>query len=344
MNYAKDNYSTYSLSKTTNNQFNIRYNLVLDGKALFLDFFFNNKGGTTIQTTNGKEQDVKLKIAEYISTNALCVMAGKDENNRSMTFQNISVEEYNSIIELIKEDTENCSSILSEQNSENSNITKFEGKWSDKVTIVYTKSTKRARVQGRPLLLYNVITSYFNELVDVEKVVETLEENYGYNIEKEQVENQFNVYLPNSYNKHTDKLKKSLLKAVYNLNITSQEYTCTELTFEVLRALEGHIKLTLFNDYGINSPNRFGTLEMFKFNNYTDKAYLLEPVRSIVGTSTKISYYEKAYKHLVIYRHKIFHWDYPDEFGDETIQLENSEDAKGIILTILALIDEYYIV
>jgi hypothetical protein len=224
-------------------------------------------------------------------------------------------------------------------------MVKFEGKWSDKVTLTYTKSTKSVRIQGRPLLLFNVIDSYFNELIDVEKIVAVLEDNFGENVEKEIVEDQFKMYLPNSHNKHTDKLKKSLLKAVYNLNITSQEYTCTELTFEVLRAVEGHIKLTLLNDYGVNSPNKYGTLTMFSFDENTDTATLKEPVRSKVSDNKKIDYYEKVYKHIVVYRHKIFHWDYPDVLGvDETIQIENVEDAKNIIKDSLALIDEYYLV
>ena len=162
---------------------------------------------------------------------------------------------------------------------------------------------------------------------------------------KATVEEQFKLYLPNSHSKHSDKLKKSLLKAVYNLNVTSQEYTCTDLTFEVLRALEGHVKITLSNDYKVECPNKYGTLSMFHFDETTDTSTLSKSVKLLVNDAQKIVYYEKAYKHIVIYRHKIFHWDYPDAFGvDETIQIDNIEDAKKIIIDILSLIDEYYVV
>lgn len=343
--YAEGKYSTYSLNKTVKSPVLTRYDLVFDDKKLFIDFHFNNKGGTTIQVNNGQEQEEKQIIAEFISKHPLCLMADKEENNRSMLFKDICDENFNSIINLVKEDIENCSSILSEERTETKDVIKFLGKWSDKVTVTYTKSTKNVRIQGRPLLLFNVIASYFNEVVEVEKVIETLEENFQQNVNKATVEDQFKMYLPNSHSKHTDKLKKSLLKAVYNLNVTSQEYTCTDLTFEVLRALEGHVKITLLNDYGVECPNKYGTLSMFRFDETTDTATLLDPVRTTVNDAKKIVYYEKAYKHIVVYRHKIFHWDYPNTFGvDETIQIDNIEDAKRIIVDILSLIDEYYVV
>lgn len=341
--YAENNYKSYSLNKIEKNPMLTRYELKLDDKNLFIDFYFNSKGGTTIQVNNGKEQEEKEKIANYISTHKICLMAKKEENNRSMLFKNIDIDKYISVIELIKNDTKNCKSVISDEDDETKHIVKFEGRWSDKVTITYTKSTNNVRIQGRPLMLFNEITSYFNELVDLDNVVDMLEDNFKQNISKNTIEEQYKAYLPYSYNKHSNKLKKSLLRSVYNLNVNSQEYTCTELCFEVLRALEGHIKLTLFNDYNIESPNKYGTLQMFKFKEETDSAILKEPTRSKISDMEKIEYYEKSYKHIVIYRHKIFHWDYPDISGiDETIQLENVDDAKIIIKDTLSVIDEYY--
>lgn len=287
----------------------------------------------------------KRKIAEFIAIYPMCLMAGIDESNRSMLFKDISEEDFISIVEILKDDSENGSKILSEQSDSVRTLIKVEGRWSDKVTLTYTKSTKNVRVQGRPLLLYNEITSFLNELVDIDKVVEMLEDNFQQNVSKDSVEEQFRYYLPNSYDKHTDKLKKSLLKAVYNLNVTSQEYTCTELAFEVLRALEGHVKITLLKDYNVKSLSKHGTLTMFKFDEATDTITFKDPDRSIIGNISKIEYFERAYKSIVIYRHKIFHWDYPNEFGiDETIQFENLDNVKQIIVDILRLIDEYYIV
>ena len=44
-----------------------------------------------------------------------------------------------------------------------------------------------------------------------------------------------------------------------------------------------------------------------------------------------------------MFRHKIFHWDYPDDTQlDETEQIDDVNDAKTIIKDALKLIDEYY--
>lgn len=341
--YAKNNYSTYSLNKIVKSQILTRYNIVFEEKKLFLDFHFNNKGGTTIQVNNGQEQEEKKKIATFLSTHPLCLMEGSNENNRSMLFKDIDKENFSGVIEIIKEESENCSKVLSEIQDDTKILIKLEGRWSDKVTITYNKNTENVRVQGRPLVLYNEITSFFNEVIDNDKIVETLEENFQQNINPKSIEEQYINYLPNSYDKHTDKLKKSLTKAVYNLNVTSQEYTCTELAFEVLRALEGHVKLTLLRDFNIRSTSKHGTLTMFSFDENTSVATMREPARTTVKNKDKITYFEKAYKYIVVYRHKIFHWDYPDVVGmDQTIQFEDVNDVKQIIIDILSVIDEYY--
>lgn len=342
--YAKENYSKSSIREEIKNQFLTRFNIELDNKSFFIDFHFNNKGGTTIQIANGKETEEKEKIANYVKNHPLCYMASKEENNRSILFKNIDFEDFNEVINILKDDCENCKNIISEQSDDKKIIIKLEGRWSDKVTITYTISTKNVRVQGRPLLLYNEVSSYFNELIDIEDIVDNLEENFHQNIEKSTIEEQFKRYLPNSFDKHTEKLKKSLMKAVYNLNIDSHEYTCTELTFEALRAIEGHVKLTLSNDYKIRCRNQHGTLQMFSFDKNTNLGKLKEPERSIVGDLQKILYYEKVYEVIVKYRHRIFHWDYPDELGtDETVHIEEIDEAKAIIIKMLELIDEYYI-
>lgn len=54
--YDKGNYTTYSLNKNVKSQILTRYELKFDNKKMFLDFRFNNKGGTTIQVNNGQEQ------------------------------------------------------------------------------------------------------------------------------------------------------------------------------------------------------------------------------------------------------------------------------------------------
>lgn len=340
--YAKNNYETYEVKKDKKSPIFIRYNLILDKKRLFLDFHFNNKGGTTIQVSNGKEVEEKIKIAEYISSHELCFIASKEENNRSLLFKDIDEKDFEAVIESLTEDKD-FRLVSSNKQEKVRTILKLEGQWSDTVTVTYTNSTRNVRIQGRPLLLYNELSSSFNEIIDVDKVVENLESNFKEGISDCQIEEQYKSYLPYSHDKHTEKLKKSLLRAVYNLNISDPYYTCTDLTFEPLRALEGHIKITLFNDYDVDFPNKRGGLHMFKFDKQKKSHKLKDTVRSQVSSVTKIKYYEKAYKWINEYRHEIFHWQSPNELGeDETIQYDDLDQVKEIIKGTLEIIDEYY--
>lgn len=340
--YCKDKYSEYSIAAEQQGEYKIRYNIIFDGNKMFLDVFFNNKGGTTLQVTNGKFTDVKEELAEFIVTNPLCIMSLAEEHNRDMLFKKIEQSDFEKTLEIIKED-DDCKTTTSQETTEDKIVAKLEGRWSDKVTVTYTFATKNVRIQGRPLILFNLCASFFNELLDVDEVVECLENTYSLSLSGKSVEEQYMLLLPKSHDKHSEKLKKSLLKAVYNLNLDQQEYTCTELTFEVLRALEGHIKLTLLNDYSITSPNKHGTLSMFSYNRDTGVVTLSTPCESTINDPVKIQYYKDAYKHYVVFRHKIFHWDYPDDISsDDTEQLENIEDVRGIIRDTLAIIDRYY--
>lgn len=325
----------------TNNFTETRYNVEFDDKKLFLSVFINSKGKTSLKVKEGKLQDEKAKLADFIIKE--CKLADENQKNKSMLFKNIDFSDFEETLELIREE-ELCTSLIKDKDDKKEVIYKLKCKYNDIVTVTYNKSTSNVRIQGLPLLLYNLCVSYINELVEVDDVVSNLEKNFNQNVSSSTVEEQFKLYLPNSHDKHTEKLKKSLLRAVYNLNINSQEYTCTDLVFEVLRALEGHIKITLNRDYEITSSKVYGNLDMFKYDYDNEIASIKSQAkRKIKSKNDKVNYYEKAYKHIIIYRHKYFHWDFPDEFGnDGTVQIDDIDDAKNLIRDTLKIIDEYY--
>lgn len=319
-----------------------RYNVEFDNQKLFLTVFINSKGKTTLKVKEGKLQEIKLYLAEYIKEhckidNNLAI------NNQSMLFKTIDFSDFEKTIKFINAE-ELCKEIRISKEDINEKIYKLKGSYNDIVTITFNKKTNNVRVQGIPLLLYNLCVSYMNELLSVDEVVNNLEENLGKSVSSLSIEEQYKSYLPNSYNKHSEKLRKSLLKAVYNLNVTSQEYTCTELVFEVLRALEGHIKLTLYRDYQVTSSKQYGNLDMFNYDYNRERASIKKDVRNkILSIKDRVEYYKKAYKHIVVYRHKYFHWDFPNDFGnDETVQIDDVDVAKKLIKDTLKIIDEYY--
>lgn len=341
--FVNENYSNGKVTREEKSKTMVRFNIYSDEKKYFIDLYFNNKGGSTINISNGKETEEKTKLANYIKANQKSITTDKNEYNRSVLFKKILFQDYIAFLELIKENTDLCSSMQILKDDGKENIQKLQSTRQDSVTLTYNKNTKNLRVQGRPLYLFNELFSYFNELVDVSGVVDNLVENYKFNITLGQIEEQYKHILKNSYDKHTDKLKKSLYKSIFNLNLDKSEVTCTELTFEVLRALEGHIKLTFLRDYEIESPNKWGTLIMFKYCDETDTVNLKPEYKNIIKCDKKINYYEKAYKHYVVYRHNIFHWDYPTILeADQTVHIDDINDAKNIIRDTLLIIDEYY--
>nr|WP_281417477.1 hypothetical protein [Clostridium algidicarnis] len=165
------------------------------------------------------------------------------------------------------------------------------------------------------------------------------------NIEVDSIEQKYVNLMPNSHDRHNDKLKKSLIKSVYNLEVTCQDLTCTDLIFEPLRALEGHIIITLSKNYGVVKPH-VNNLSMFKHTKKDDiiRFRFDEDKNKIEEKDDKLDYYINAYKHIIKYRHRYFHWDWNEKLSqDVTLHLDDVEDAKGIILDTLKLIDEYYI-
>lgn len=340
--YFNINYDEVSITDKIDDHDNykkIRYNINFDDKSLFLDVFINSKGKTTLTVNQGKMQDEKKKLAEFIVDE--CTITDKEHANKSCLFENVDFEKFIGVIKLTEKE-DSCENITKEVDTEEKVIYKLKGKYNDTVTVTYFKTKSNLRVQGLSLLLYNLFTSCIYEIIDTKDLVNQLDNNLKQNSGTGTVEGQYKCYLPNSYDKHTEKLKKSLLKSVYNLNVNSQEYTCTELVFEVLRALEGHIKITLYNDFNITSSSKYGTLNMFSYDDEANEVSIKPKYEGLMGN--KAEYYKKAYKHIVIYRHAYFHWDFPNDFGiDETKQIDNIDEAKVLIRDTLSVIDEYYI-
>ena len=341
--YCKDTYTNYSIAEKEIN-LGIRYTISHDGGNLVLDTYHNKKGGTTLAVNSGKPAllEDRKKLAQYIVDSPLCAMATGSDHNRSMLFKDITREDFDTIIAAICEE-DDFKALISKEESNGNIIVKMEGRWSDRITIIYYTGTKNVQIQGRPLILYALCTSLFNELVDEEAVVECLDNAYSLNLSGKTIEEQYALLLPKSHDKHPAKLKKSLLKAVYNLNLDQQEYGCTELVFEPLRALEGHIKLTLLRDYSIKCPNSKGLLSFFSYDTTSHTVTIASEQEGKIATPAKIQYYKDAYKYYVEYRHKMFHWDYPSKVEDDTTeQLDDITDAHRIIRDTLALIEKYY--
>ena len=343
--YFEEKYSTHKVTlndKKTKSNNNV-YDVSFDGRSLFMSVFINKQGKVTLKVKEGKEQEEKELLARYIVNSPKCQIQG-DTKNKSISFKNIDFDDFNSVIDIIKEE-EWCRSFIPSENNAIKLSYKAIGRYRDVLTINYFKTTNKVMLQGLPLEVFNYATSYFNELLEVDEVINTMNEACNETIGVTAIDDKFKSVMPNSYGKHTDKLEKSLIKSVYNLEATCQDLTCTELIFEPLRALEGHIIITLSKDCSVVKPF-INNLSMFTYNEENDIVNFRKNTdeEKVREKNNKVDYYKKAYKHIVKYRHRYFHWNWNAELGqDVTLHLDDVGVAKGIILDTLKLIDEYYI-
>ncbi|MDK0789892.1 type II toxin-antitoxin system RnlA family toxin [Clostridium perfringens] len=344
--YFKEKYSNYKVSlnykKTKEN--NKVYDVEFDGRRLFLSVFINKQGKVTLKVKEGKEQEEKELLATYIVNSPKCKIESEG-NSKPLLFKNIDFNDFQNIISIIEEE-EWCTSCNVKEDDSIKLSYKIIGRYRDVLTVNYFKTTNKVTLQGLHLEVFNYTTSFLNELLDVEDVVNTMNEACNNSIGVVTIEDKFKAIMPNSYDKHTEKLKKSLIKSVYNLEATCQDLTCTELIFEPLRALEGHIIVTLSKNYGVVKPY-VNNLSMFKYIEEDDiiKFRFKEDENKVAEKDNKVDYYIKAYKHIVKYRHRYFHWNWNEDLvtDKQTLHLEDVEVAKGIILDTLNLIDEYYV-
>ena len=267
--YFRENYCNYEVvlneAKTKPN--NKVYDVSFDKRKLFLSVFINKFGKVTLKVKEGKEQEEKELLAKYIINSPKCKIKS-EEKNKNLVFKNIDLEDFKNVISIIDEE-DWCISCTETENNETKLAYKIVGRYRDRLTVSYFRTTNKVTLQGAPLEVYNYTISFFNELLEIEEVIDTMNEVCNESVEVTTIEDKFKAVMPNSYNKHTERLKKSLIKSVYNLEVTCQNLTCTELIFEPLRALEGHIIVTLSKNYNVVKPFK-NNLSMFKYDEEND--------------------------------------------------------------------------
>ncbi len=97
-------------------------------------------------------------------------------------------------------------------------------------------------MQGKPKLLFSKIIGYVTELIDVEEIPKIFNSTYNLNIDKDEVRSEFQFYMPNSYDKLSPKMARSLHQAVYNLKIKGDMFEGTYLAQPAVRVIEAQLK------------------------------------------------------------------------------------------------------
>lgn len=209
----------------------------------------------------------------------------------------------------------------------------------DKITINHY-DTNKLMVQGKPQTLFSCITTYVTELVDIEEIPKIFNQTYKLNIDKNNVRDEFQYYLPNSYDKFNLKMEKVLHQAVYNLNLSGDMFDGTFLAQPVLRVLEGHLKRIVI-ERKIVPDNKYIKRNGFDFFEPNGSKYQLKADSVGTATSTEITYLGRCYTFYHNNRHVLEHWDDPTAPLDTTKLLDCGQ-AHDLIKRTLEIIDDFY--
>lgn len=154
-----------------------------------------------------------------------------------------------------------------------------------------------------------------------------------YVFDNEKEEKLMKLYLPNSYNKHTsDQFRNMLLQSIDNGKSNRKYIDYTMLVFSPLRALEGHLLLTL--SYYLPKKYHVSGFSGMFISNRMEKKYQQYLSESL------INYFEKAHRFYRENRHDLFHCSL-NRTSDQKV-INSLVESKGVIFTCLSLIDEYY--
>lgn len=285
-------------------------------------------------------------LADRLARHAVGIGDYKDVisyNENGIVANNISYDELNDIIELLKEDFNNLKvnqkeipygieyKINIECNGHN-----------ERLVISHYQQKNKLCINGKKEELFNRLLSYIIELLEVDEIPDLLNEVHNLEIAHDTIEDEFNRYFPNSYNNLPSELNKYLHQAVYNLHIMGNMYMYNFLVEPAIRPLEGILKIALQdNDIPIRQQHKnYDSFFVFKQEN--DNYRLKDMYVKEKHSEEFLQYLSECYTYFNRHRHTLFHWDNPKAAIDTTRILDTVEEAHGIIKDSIILIDKYY--
>lgn len=138
----------------------ISYTILNDGKEIKIDFIKSNGGALTIYPAVGKNQDISELIAEDIYSRVSSEL-GKSPFSNGFSIK-MAFDDFEILIDLLKEyddiSLENYSKQV-EPGKPQYELYRFKSELNDTVVVKYFNNTKRVQIQGKPLYLFNEITS-----------------------------------------------------------------------------------------------------------------------------------------------------------------------------------------
>ncbi len=262
--------------------------------------------------------------------------------NNGIVANGIKKEDLEGVFELLKEDFSN----LKLSNKEIPHAIQYELEIlipnRQKLYVNLYEHKRKIWINGRQEDLFNRLTLYLVELLEIDEIPNFLNTIHETNIDKDVVESEFRTFFPNSYDKLSESLLRYLHQAVFNLHVSANVYVANYLVEPAIRPLEGILKLALKNN---NIPIRDEDKDYDSFFVFKEKNGIYKLREQFVTDSHSkelLNYLSKCYTYYHDNRHTLFHWDDPTQENDTTRILNTVEEAIPIIRDSIALIDEYF--
>lgn len=284
-------------------------------------------------------------LADSLAKSALGIGDSKNVcvHDNGISANKVKYDDLKSIIDLLNEDFEDL---------ECSNETdipygiQFEMQinkpTNQKLTISYYKSKNKLLIQGKKEDLFNRLSLYIVELLEVDDIPGFLNTVHNLKVDKDLVQIEFSQHFPNSYNLIPEEMKKYLHQAVYNLHIMGNIYVANFLVEPAIRPLEAILKIALQeNDIPVRKQgNDYDSF--FVFVNKGDRYVLKDEFKKATHSNDFLGYLSTAVTFYKKNRNTLFHWDNPKSLPDTTRILNTVQEAHTIIRDSIRLIDQYY--
>lgn len=285
-------------------------------------------------------------LADQLAKSALGIGEQPDitQGMNSMTANNIKRDDFEAILELLKEDIPDLSVEKYEQPYGQGYLILTNAPERQKLKVTHYDGKNKLWLQGRKESLFNQLSLYIVELLETEEVPRFLNTVYKLNVDEDVVETRYHELLPNASQHVTDKVSRTLHQAVYNLNINEAPYDATFIAEPSIRVLEAILKLALKeHDLPLRKDEeQYDTFFIFKkiknVNLYKVKPEYVTSQHS----QDLLDYLSRLYTHFHQHRHTLSHWDDPTMGVDTTTLLNTPNAAHTLILETLKIIDDYF--
>lgn len=146
--------------RSNNTAQRISYTILNDGKEIKIDFIKANGGALTIYPSVGKHTDISELIAEDIYSRVSSEL-GKSPYSNGFSII-MPYDDFVILIDLLKEYEDISLENYSKQDESGKpqyELYRFKSDLNDTVVVKYFNNTNRVQIQGKPLYLFNEITS-----------------------------------------------------------------------------------------------------------------------------------------------------------------------------------------